>query len=65
MTNFEQIKSMSENEIADKLCNLVSIMAENAELIYACAICPVEKICQKGCNGFKKFFSLEAKTEGG
>lgn len=61
MTNFEKIKNMSIEEIADKLNSLIS----------SCECCPIQKFCDKnrenyiGCISIlEKWLKSEAENNG-
>ena len=61
MTNFEKIKNMGIEEIADKLNDLIS----------SCECCPIQKFCAKdmepyvGCiSMLEKWLKIEAENNG-
>lgn len=54
MTNFEEIKELTLEQLAIKLCNLYC---------GDCKHCPVEKQCSVGCNGFIPWLKEEAKED--
>lgn len=61
MKNREKINSMTDKELSKQLCFLVETIALKADEDYACKLCPVEKMCKKGANGFQKYLAMETK----
>ena len=59
MTNHERIKSMSTEELGRYFCEAMEIIIENTDKDYVCDICPVEKMCSKGHNGFIAWLNSE------
>ena len=60
MTNFEKLKSMTEQEVAEQLCNLVSEVMYRADR-EDCKYCPAQHLCGKGHNGFRALLAQEAE----
>lgn len=56
MTNFEKIKSMNLEELADMLCNIAS-----GEEGGGCKTCIASSLCSFGHNGMKEL--LESDSE--
>ena len=53
MTRFEEIKTMSEEELADVLCEIVFDTHRNAGIDFdRCEACPAARYCRMGHNGF-------------
>ena len=62
MNNREKLNSMSDKEIAEKLCYLVELVADAAcHDGEGCNFCPVRKLCRYGKAGFIEY--LEQKAE--
>lgn len=59
MTNYERIQSMSSEELGRYFCEAMEIVADNTENSFCCSICPMEKMCQKGKNGFITWLNSE------
>ena len=53
MTRFEEIKTMTEEELAEVLCDIVHSTHKNADNDFdRCEACPASKYCGKGHTGF-------------
>ena len=61
MNNREKINSMTDEELAEKLCDLINDIADKVDKDDMCDLCPVNKNCRKGNNGFVAWLSQEAK----
>lgn len=62
MTNREKLNSMTNEEIAEKLCYLVELVADAAGHDAAgCLYCPVSKLCRYGKPGFIEYLEKEAE----
>lgn len=55
-TNADRIRAMSDEELADWLCHIVSNETVN------CSHCIAEEHCKAGRNGFKEWLKQEAET---
>lgn len=61
MNNREKLNSMTNKEIAEKLCYLVELVADAMDHDDGCNYCPVRKLCRYGKAGFIEY--LEQKAE--
>jgi len=57
MTVFEEIKSMSIEDLAQEICQYFDM--HDIE----CEKCPAYKFCYKGHNGMKNYLNSEVKDE--
>lgn len=56
-TNADRIRNMTDEELADWLCHIVSNETVN------CSHCIVEEYCEMGRNGFKKWLKQEVSDD--
>ena len=61
MNNREKLNSMSDKEIAEKLCYLVELVADAMDHEDGCNYCPVRKLCRYGKAGFIEYLEKEAE----
>ena len=60
MSNREKLNSMSDKEIAEKLCYLVELVADaTGHDGEGCDFCPVKKLCRYGKAGFISWLEQE------
>lgn len=60
MKNKEALRAMTDEELANFLCNLVEIVADKADKS-VCDFCPVADMCERGKNGFIPWLESEEK----
>lgn len=63
MKNREKLNHMSDEELAKKLCDFINDIADNADIDDMCKLCPVNKNCRKGHNGFVAWLNQEAEED--
>ena len=63
MKNREHLNSLTNEELAEKLCDFVNDIADRADIDDMCKLCPVKKQCRRGHNGFAAWLSQEAKED--
>lgn len=61
MNNRENLNSMTNEELAEKLCDFINAVADKADIDDMCKLCPVNKHCRKGHNGFVAWLGQEAQ----
>ena len=57
MTNLENIKQMSKEELASFLCEYIGAFTEG------CGYCPARKFCSYGHNGMVKWLESEVEED--
>lgn len=63
MTKSEQIRLMTDVELASFLCDLVQDVAIKAKLSETCIFCPVSRMCYAGKNGFVSYLQKNAEED--
>lgn len=61
MNNREKLNSMTNEEIAEKLCYLVELVADALDHEDGCNFCPVKKLCRYGKAGFIEYLEQNAE----
>jgi hypothetical protein len=62
MTNREKLIAMTDEELSDFLCSqMENIQGKTEADDWCCKICPVQKLCKKGHNGFLVWLRRRAK----
>lgn len=61
MNNREKLNSMTNEVLATTLCDFINDIADRLDKDDMCSLCPVNKLCRKGHNGFVEWLSQEAK----
>lgn len=63
MNNRETLNAMTDEELSDFLCKTMEDIAEKTkEDDWCCDICPVNKYCKKGKNGFLAWLRKRAES---
>ena len=62
MKNRELFNQMTDEELSAKLCDVIESIADKADVDDMCDICPVNKLCKKGHNGFLAYLTEEASV---
>ena len=62
MTNYEKIKSMSVDEMAEYFCRGMEDIEKLADM-ECCSCCPARGFCYSGHNGFKTWLNREGKRK--
>ena len=60
MNNRDKLKAMTNEELAQLLCDAIDVFAGRAD-VHTCDHCPVQSLCRKGHNGF--LAKLEGEVE--
>lgn len=62
MTNRERLSKMTDEELAEIFCDTLE-MAAGKKNLDVCDICPFNKLCKKGNNGFLRWLKAEAEED--
>ena len=63
MNNREKLNALTNEELAEKLCDFVNDIADRADIDDMCKLCTVNKQCRRGHNGFVAWLSQEATQD--
>ena len=63
MTNFEKLKSMTDEELSSFFCAKMEDIAYKID-VDVCDICPVRKLCKKGQTGFLIWLNSDTDKKG-
>lgn len=61
MKNREKLNQMSDEELAEKVCDFINAVAEKADIDDMCDICPFNKLCSHGHPGVAVWLGQEAE----
>ena len=62
MTNGENIKSLSNEQLGHFLCRALEIALESTD-VFVCDVCPASDYCYPGHNGIEAWLDKESEAK--